>query len=161
MNLWKTQPNLWKTQVWQLRSPSNSTQPKDRSIVGVVINQWLPICLNLFLIFLFICVSNISLPSVPLSFRAPGHIAISRSVMLNVSTVLSFPIPFVSSFLIHFNPSAYAIGVPSRERRQAWGFSRWSVLLTAWHFWNTLTMHEYVLWNLQRCIWTQQLHIPK
>ena len=26
----------------------NSTQPKERSIVGVVINRWLPICLNLF-----------------------------------------------------------------------------------------------------------------
>ena len=48
MNLWKTRPNLWKTQVWWLRSPSNSTQPKDRSIVGVVFNRWLPICLNLF-----------------------------------------------------------------------------------------------------------------
>ena len=29
VNLWKTRPNLWKTQVWWLRSPSNSTQPKD------------------------------------------------------------------------------------------------------------------------------------
>ena len=50
-----------KTHVWQLRSPSNSIQPKDLSTSkvsannktysqsnGMVINRWLPKCLNLF-----------------------------------------------------------------------------------------------------------------
>ena len=50
VNLWKTRPNLWKTQVWWLRSPSNSTQPKDRSIVGSGV---LPVIANMLESLLF------------------------------------------------------------------------------------------------------------